>query len=466
MSIRKYIGDKRFYRTVLAIALPIMVQSGITNFVSLLDNIMVGRLGTEAMSGVSIVNQFIFVFNLMIFGAISAAGIFTAQYHGFGDTEGVRYTFRFKLLINVFAGILGIVAFAAFQEPLIMSFLHEGSADGDLMLTLSEGKLYLRYMLIGLLPHAISQVYASTMRETGHTVPPMIGSIIAVITNFVLNLLLIFGLLGLPALGVVGAAIATVISRFVEMAVLLVWGHTHPNACPYLKGAFRSVRIPRNLFVQIFRKGLPLMCNEVFWSLAITMRNQCYSMRGLDVVAALNINSTIVNLFNVVYLAIGSSIAIIVGNLLGAGKIEEAKDVDRKLMAFSIICATGMGLILAALSTPFGLLYNTTEAVRALGAFMMIVSGVFMPFGAYAHAAYFTLRTGGKVMVTLLFDCVYMWAVVMPVSLVLAHFTGIDIHWLFVICQGVEAAKCILGFISLKKANWAKQLVSDQSLKN
>jgi Na+-driven multidrug efflux pump len=281
----------------------------------------------------------------------------------------------------------------------------------------------------------------------------------------VLNAILIFGLYGAPALGVAGAAIATVISRFVELLVLILWGHFHHNVYPFLAGAYRSLRVPTALFLQIIRKGLPLMFNEFFWSLAITMRSQCYSLRGLDVVAAQNINSTIVNLFNVVYLSLGSSIAIVVGNQLGAGEIEPAKDSARKMMFFSITCASFMGLLMILLAKPFGLLYNTEESVRSLAAFMIVVSAITMPFSAYAHAAYFTLRTGGKVMITLLFDCVYMWAVVMPISILLSYGTALNIFYLFIICQGVEAAKCILGFIVLKKGNWAKQLVSDENLK-
>ncbi|MBE6703138.1 MAG: MATE family efflux transporter, partial [Ruminococcaceae bacterium] len=247
MCIKKFIGDKAFYRTVLAVAVPIMIQNGFTNLVNLLDNIMVGRLGTECMSGVSIVNQFIFVFNLLIFGAVSAAGIFTAQYHGLGDTEGVRQTFRLKWIINLSAGVLGVLIFALFGSGLIGTFLHEGGTEGDLALTLAQGQQYLYWMLIGLIPYAISQAYASTMRETGETVLPMIASIAAVLTNFVLNLILIFGLLGLPALGVAGAAIATVASRFVELAILAVWGHTHIKRCPFLSEVFRSFSVSKTL---------------------------------------------------------------------------------------------------------------------------------------------------------------------------------------------------------------------------
>lgn len=459
MTIRKLIGDRAFYRRVLAVSVPIMIQQGITNFVSLLDNIMVGRLGTESMSGVSIVNQFVFIFNLLIFGAISAAGIFTAQYHGLGDVEGERHTFRLKMVINIVAAVLGMVAFAIFDEALISLFLHTGSAEGDLMLTLAEGKIYLKVMLIGMIPYAISQVYASTMRETEETFMPMIASVSAVVTNFVLNWVLIFGHLGAPAMGVAGAALATVISRFVELAILVIWGHTHLAKCSFLRGAYRSFRIPAALAGRVALKGLPLMLNEVLWAVAVMLRNQCYSTRGLDVVAAQNISSTIFNVFSVVYMALGSSIAIVVGGLLGAGKLDEARDTDRKMMTFSVTCAVGMAILLVAVSPFFPRVYETSDGVRALATYMIIVSAATMPFAAFAHSSYFTLRSGGKVAITLLFDSVYMWVIVMPLSFFLSRFTDINIHLLFALCQSSEILKAFFGYVLLRRGTWVRQLV-------
>lgn len=466
MSIRKYIGDRSFYRSVLSIALPIMIQNGIMNFVSLLDNIMVGRLSTEAMSGVSIVNQFIFIFNLLVFGATSAAGIFTAQYHGFGDTRGVRDTFRFKFLICTVSAILGIAVFALLGNQCILLFLHDGSAEGDLALTLAHGHEYLTVMLFGLIPYALSNVYASTLRETGETVPPMAASIAAVIVNFVLNYLLIFGSFGMPRLGVVGAAIATVISRFVELTILILWTATHTDRCPYIVGAFRSMRIPRALIAQITIRGLPLMLNELLWSIAMTMRNQCYSTRGLDVVAAQNISSTITNLFNVIYLSLGTAVAIIIGNLLGAGKIEEAKETEHKLSAFSVVCAIGVAALLCLCAPFFPKIYNTTDSVRAIAAYMIIVYAATTPFCAYSHAAYFTLRSGGQVFVTMLSDSVFMWVIVMPIALCLANLSPISIFWLFAICQGTEIPKALFGALLIRRGSWLKQLVGKEQKEN
>lgn len=456
--IKKYVGDKRFYKTVLAVAVPVIIQNGITNLVTLLDNVMVGRLGTEAMSGVSIVNQFVFIFNLLIFGAVSAAGIFTAQYYGSKNVEGMRYTFRFKFLINVIAAVIGIVCFAAFDDQLIGLFLLAEDTSGDVAATLAYGKKYLFVSLFGLVPYAVSQVYASTMRETGDTVTPMIASIVAVFTNFLLNLILIFGLLGFPAMGVVGAALATVISRFVELLILVLRAHIKVALYPYIKGAYRSLKIPKELFFRIAVKGLPLMFNEFFWSIAIMLRNQCYSTRGLEVVAAMNIQSTLLNVFNVVYLSLGSSIAIVVGNLLGAGKLDEAKDTDRKMIAFSVMCAIGMAMLFVGASFVFPMLYNTTDTARSIATYLMMIAACTMPFNAFANASYFTLRSGGSVAVTFIFDSGYMWGVVIPVSLMLSYLTGLNIFILFPLCQATEILKAVFGGILLKKIRWAKQL--------
>ena len=457
--ISRYVGDRKFYRSVIAVAIPIMLQMGITNFVNLLDNIMVGTLGTESISGVSIVNQFVFVFNLLVFGAVSAAGIFTAQFHGSSDRENVRATFRFKLMITLAVGVLGTVFFYIFSDVLINLFLHDEGNGANLEIAFGEAKSYLKYILIGLVPYSISQSYASTMRETEKTVLPMVASIISVVTNFALNLILIFGLLGVPALGVAGAAIATSISRFAELGILLVWGHAHRRNYYFLDGVFHTLRVPFSLIGRIATKGFPIIVNELFWSLAITMRNQCYSTRGLDALAASGVAQTIFNVFSVVYLAMGSAIAIMVGNRLGAGDIEGAKDTSRKMIAFSITASLVIGLLLMIATPYLPLLFDVGDSVRSLAAYMMRVNCLLMPVYAFANTSYYTIRSGGKVAITMLMDSGFMWACVVPVSAVLAYFTGLNIYVLYAVCQATDILKVIFASILLKKYNWARRMV-------
>lgn len=456
-KLRGYIGDRAFYRGVLAITLPMIIQNAVTNLVNLLDNLMVGALGTEQMSGVAIVNQFIFVFNLAVFGAISGAGIFTAQFNGRRDMDGVRHTLRMKLIICAVIGIIGVGIISFCGDFLINTFLHEGT-EGDLELTFKSGQDYLSVIVIGLLPFAASQVYASTLRETGETVVPMVASVTSIATNFVFNGLLIFGLFGLPALGVVGAAIATVLSRFVELFILVIWTHRHKLKYPFAVGVFKNFRVPMALVRQILIKGTPILLNELFWSLSVTVSNQCYSTRGLDVVAAMNISFTLQNLLSVSYFALSSSIAIIVGNLLGAGKLEEAKETDKKLLAFAVFMGGIMMCIQFALSGVFPLLYNTTEAVRDLSSFVMICFGFTMPAAALATSTYYTIRSGGRVFITMLFDSVYAWVIVMPVVFCLAYLTDLSFYLLLPIVLVVENLKLLPGLVLVNKGIWVRQL--------
>ena len=457
MVLKKLIGSKSFYRRVFAICIPIIIQNAITNFVNLLDNVMVGALGTEAMSGVSIVNQFVFIFNLLIFGAMSAGGIFTSQYHGKGDIEGVRNTFRLKMIMAALVGILGVVIFVTLDDQLISTFLHDGESTGNLELTLAYGKEYLMIFVIGMVPYAISQAYASTLRETDDPVIPMYSSIIALVCNCGLNYLLIFVL----ELGVKGAAIATVVSRCAELIFVVIATHARSSRYKFIKGAYRSFALPRNLIANVTVRGLPLIFNECMWALAMTLRNQAYSVRGLDVVAAINITSVIVNLASVVYLSCGASISIIVGAELGAGNIEKARDSAWKMMAFSIMCAVITGALMAVIAPIFPKMYETSDAVRELATYMTVVSAIYLPFEAYANAAYFTIRSGGRVLMTFLLDAGFMWAIVVPASLCIAHFTNLDIMTFYPLCQGASVLKPLLGFYFIRRGTWARRLVAD-----
>ena len=461
MKIRKLFGDKAFYRMVLAIAVPVMVQSGITQFVSLLDNLMVGRIGTEEFGGVAIANQLIFVFNLCIFGGLSGAGIFSAQFSGKNDVDGMRHVLRFKLYFVIAASVLGILILHFFGSPLISLFLHEGSEEGDLVKTLNFGLDYLKIMLIGLPLYAVSQCYASSLKETGETFIPMIGSGTAVLVNLVFNYILIFGKFGFPVMGVKGAAIATVLSRVVELAIIAIWAHTHTKRFGFFSKLYSSFKVPKALTFDIIKKGSPLMFNELLWSMGMSTLTACYSMRGLATVNALNISSTVSNLFNVVFMAIGSSIAIIVGNLLGAGKFEEARDTDRKIITMSVLGCFIFGSLLAVSAKYIPNLYETTDEVKSLATSFLLICAVSMPFNAFTHGCYFTLRSGGQTKITMAFDSCFVWVICIPLAYCLANFTSIPIIPMVIICTATELIKCVIGYFFVKSDRWVKNIVNN-----
>ena len=453
------IGSRAFYGMVLAIVIPIIIQNAITNFVNLLDNIMVGQVGTEQMSGVSIANQLLFVFNLCVFGGISGAGIFSAQFQGANNQEGVRHCFRYKLYACAILLLLALAVFLTGGKFLITRFLHDEGDPARVAVTLEHGLGYLRIMLLGLFPFAMTQVYASTLRETGETRLPMFAGIAAVFVNLLFNYLLIFGHLGFPKLGVEGAAIATVLSRFVELTIVVSYTHTHVERYRFIEGVYSSLRIPSTLVRSITLKGLPLLVNETLWSMGMTTLAQCYSVRGLDVVAAMNISNTIGNLFIVTILSMGSATAIIVGQSLGANNMEEAKSQAWKLIAFSIAISAATMLVMNVVAPLIPRVYRTSDEVRALATQLLRIYSFCLPLIAFCNTAYFTLRSGGKTMITFLFDSGYTWVVAVPLAWCLVHLTAMPVLLIYLCVQLADIIKCVFGYILLRRGIWLNNMV-------
>ena len=455
----KYIGDKQFYKNVLYMVIPMILQNLVTNFVSLIDNIMVGRIGTEQMNGVSIVNQYIFVFNITVFGAVAGPSIFGAQFFGKGDHEGQKYTFRYRLIAVTLITAIGAVIFGFFSEPLINLFISKEDAPERMAETLKYGKEYMLYMLIGLIPFGIGQAYSSVVRECGETRIPMIGSMAAVVFNIFLDYALIFGKFGFPEMGVKGAAIATVSAKFIEALVVISWTHAKPEKNKYIVGVFRRFTIPRELVGKMLIKGLPLLFNEFLWAAGMSIIAQCYSVRGLDVVAARNISSTMTNLFGAIYIQLGSCIGIIVGAKLGANKLKEARSTDNKLLFFSVAVTVVVAAIIIPFAGIFPNIYKTSEEIRSLASYMIIVQALTMPLWSYTNACYFTLRSGGKTGITFLFDFGYTFLFMIPLAFILTYFTDMDIRPLWAVVTFSEIIKVIIGYFMVKSDLWINNIV-------
>lgn len=454
------IGDKNFYAKVFAIVIPIIIQNTITNVVSLLDNVMVGRVGTLQMTAVAIVNQIIFVYALCIFGGLSGAGIFSAQYAGAKDNTGLRYCMRMKLYIGLLMFILAAVIFTFFDDKLISAYLAEDTSAEEVALTLGYAKSYLRIMLIGLFPFMLSQAYSNTLREVGETRFPMIATFCAIFVNIIFNYLLIFGTFGFPRLGVVGAAIATVLSRFVEAVIVITYSHIKTKRFEFFGGLFNSLKIPFDLVKKIIVKGMPLLINEFLWSLGVAVCLKCYSVRGLNVVAAFNISNTFANLFNVAFISMGSAIAIMLGQVLGSGNTHKAMSVCWKLMALSVFVSIITGGILALIAGVVPDIYNTTNEVKTLATHFLYVVVVTVPFHSFVHGCYFTVRSGGRTLITFLFDSIMMWAINIPLAFVLSKYTNLHIAVVFLVVEGIYLFKGIIGYILVKKGVWIRNLVS------
>lgn len=453
--MKKLIGNKNFYKMVLAICIPIVIQNGFTNLASLLDNIMIGQLGTLSMSGVSITNQLLQVFNVTIFGAMSGPGIFMAQFYGKKNKEGVENCFRIKLIIGLIITILAIFLFYTFGSQLISLYLNDSPSDS--LKTLNYGMNYLKVMLIGLIPFVITQVYSSSLRETGNTVLPMIASVVAVIVNFCINYILIFGRFGFPQLGVTGAAIGTVVSRVVEMCINIVGGYRNV----YLKGAMVLKKVPLSSTKEMLKRGLPLLCNEILWSISIALISQSYSTRGIIAVAAINITTTVTNFFMIVCYAMGNSISIVVGQQLGAGEIEKAKDYDLKMLFMNFVMCLAIGIVLFNVSSLIPQIYNTSLEVKALASQLLKIAACMLPIISIYYSSYFTMRAGGKTFLTFLFDSGYTFVFTFMSALLLTRLTSLPILTIYLLVQCVDIPKATLGLVLVRKGIWVHNIVSD-----
>lgn len=450
------IGDRKFYRTACALMLPIVIQHTVETFVGLLDNVMIGQIGTEPMSGVAIVGQLMQVFNICVYGAMAAPNIFGAQFHGARDAEGIRATFRFKLWEMLGLMALGLVAFIGYGTPLIRLYLTGGGAEAEA--ALDYARQYLDVMLWGLAPFALSVAYTGTLASTGETRIPMIAGVAAVLVNLAGNYVLIFGHFGAPALGVRGAALATVISRCTELAVAAGYAHAHAERFPFLRGAYRSLCVPKDLARRMVLKSAPLLGSEALWAVGTAMQTQCYSLRGYAVIAALNISGAIWNLFTVVAMAFGDATSIIVGQQLGAGELERAQNTVWKLAVFSMVCCLVVGGVQFALAGAIPQLYQTAPEIREMAAQFIRILALCMPAVSFANCCYYALRAGGQMGITFLYDCGMMWGVTVPLVYGLTRFTDLPIVQVYLAVQLVFFVKCAVGAVCLLRGRWAVNL--------
>lgn len=462
--MKKLIGSKAFYREVLAIVLPIMIQQGITTFVGLLDNIMVGSLNESAISGVAAANQIMFIVLICFIGGLAGPGIFVAQYFGAKDEQALKQAFRAKVILAAFVTIIAMVVLFVFKEPMVRAFAKNdpGSQGAYNEAVITYGVQYLTLMAFSLPILAIIQLYASTFREIRETKVPMIAGIVSVFINLTFNYVLIFGHWGFPRLEVQGAAYATVIARVVEGSILLFVAYK--NRMVFAQGIFKHFYIELKRFKLMVKKTMPLLTNELLWSTSMLVIMLAYAQRGTSVYAAFAISSAVSNLFFIVFGALATGISVMVGNELGANQIELAKENAFKLLFLTIVVCVIFGIILAIIAPFAPYLYNVSDQVRSMATqFMWVVASLMWIF-AFNAGIFFVLRAGGMVILTFLFDSTFAWLVAVPLAVILSMYTSLPILLVYVLVEGVSIIKGIIGFQFVKQGKWARNLTSHDVL--
>ena len=449
INFKKFIGSKSFYAKVISLSIPVMIQSGISSFVSLLDNLMIGQLSQNAIAAVAVSNQILFILMIALFGGLAGPGIYLAQYFGAKDKEGVQQSFKIKIMFALVITTIALSIFAIFGREIISLFLTDPNT---IDLTVS----YFYINLIGYVPFMVSVIYSSSLRESSESRIPMITGLTAVGVNFVFNLLLIFGLFFFPRLEVVGAAIATVIARFVE-ALMLVY-ISHKKQFMFATKVYNNLKIKVSLLKPVLIKGLPLVTSEILWSGGMTAIFLAYSSFGEDVVAAININNTISNLFFVTFGAMATAIAVFVGGELGANRIDQAKDNAYKMIAFGTFIGVVAGVSLIALSGIIPSFYQVSDEVRSLASYLAVVTGFVFWIYSYNASCFFTLRAGGATKATFFFDAIFTWVVQVSFVAGFIYLTDLSIYLIFPLSILTDIAKAVLGTIMIKSEIWVKNL--------
>ena len=435
-----------FFRTLITIALPIILQNLMQSLVNMLDTIMVGQLGSVAIAAVGLGNQIFFLLNMVLFGVSSGAAIFVAQYWGKKDIAGIRQTLGLALTLATVIATIFTVA-AVFAPYFLIGLYSKDPA------VVESGGRYLRIVALSYPVTAISFVFAQGFRSTEHVRLPMVATLISLVANGILNYLLIFGIGFFPELGVLGAAVATVISRTLEFAILVVVGYRKKYEIAARLKEFFSYKF--DFVARYIRIALPVIINETLWGLGITLQNSIFSHAGTDAISAINICSTISQLTWIFFIGTGTAAAIIIGKRIGAGQREQAIKTANTFGWFMPALAVVVALTLIPLSRMLPYFFNVEAEILQQAQLMLMALMVSYPFKSFNMCIVVGVcRSGGDTIYAALMDVLALWIVALPLGYFTALVLGLQPWIVFVSILVEEPIKATMGFIRLRSKKW------------
>lgn len=440
--------DKKFVKYVLLLALPVIIQQLLVNLLSIADTIMIGGLGEDAISSVTVANKFFFVFNLAIFGLANGIGIYISQYYGANNKQSYNAVFRFGLWCCALVGVVATVYLLLFPKSVITIFLETPN--------IVEGALeYLYVVRYSYLPFACVMMIAVAYRIKGEPKIPMVSGFIAFVVNVILNYILIFGYFGFDAMGIKGAAIATAISRYVELFFLL-YLLSNKKSDLYLFVKIKKLHIKEKLIV--IKQTVPLVCNEILWSvgLSVIFMNYCYV--GESYIPALTVVDNISSLVHVAFAGCATATGIIIGKDLGANHLNEARSDSKKMIKIGLIIYI-LGSIVIMVGSPFiPLLFSLQETNAHMAMILLIVKAAIMWTQGYAETAYYILRAGGDTTSVLAIDGLFIVFGPLLLSILASRIWNLDLLMMFILVEGVNIVKVFLSTYFYKKEHWIKNL--------
>lgn len=442
---------KNFLANLVKIALPIALQNFVSSAVNMLDTVMVGQLGEAALAAVGLGNQIFFLLVLLVFGITSGGGVFTAQYWGARDVPGIRRTVGLSLSLAVAISTIFTALSIIFPAGLIGIY----SKDPEVI---ELGAKYLRVASLSFIPSAAAFSLGLSMRSVEKVRLPLVGTIVSLSINAFLNWVFIFGKFGFPAMGVVGAAWATVIARVIELGILWIVARSKKYV---IFGHLREMRDWSRLWLSRFASiTAPVIANEVAWSLGITTYNAVFARAGTAHLAAYNVANTVSQLAMVLFLGTANAAAVMIGKKIGEGREDLARSWASRFAFLSPIIGLGVGLLIIPVRQIVPFLFRLdVDTLGQVSAMLMVLAAVF-PFRVFnLHVIVGICRSGGDTVFGLFYDLIGLWAVGVPLAAFGAFVLHMPAWGIFLMTMVEEVLKTGFGLWRFLSGKWLKKVV-------
>lgn len=455
VNMRTSFKNKDFFKVMMSIALPITLQNLIASSVNMLDTLMITSLGNESLAAVGLANQVFFFYSVTIFGVATGSSIFIAQFWGKKDTENIGKIMGISLAIVTLLGILFTLAALIVPEYIMKIFSNDSEV-------IRLGVDYLKIVSLSYIITGISFSYAVASRSIGQAKMPMVASMVSFTTNAVFNYLLIFGKLGLPQLGVKGAAYATVLARILEIALILYSIYSNKNN-PLAQNIKAMTNWSKDFIKKYFKTAYPVILNEAFWSLGTVLYSLAYAKIGTEAAAAVQILSTVQNIFMVMTRGLANACTVMVGNKIGAEEENEAIEYANSFMILSVALGLILGILLF-ISTDAILLFfrNITPGLHESSKKLLIVAAFFFFVKSFNGTLIVgVLRGGGDTKFSMVLEMGAVWLVGVPLAFLGALVFKLPVYYVSILVNMEEVVKAVIGIPRIISKKWVTNVIKD-----